>query len=174
MRELIAYVPQDPHLFEGMIEENIRFGRPDAEEEELIEAAKATYAHEFILGLPDGYKTFIGGDKVRLSGGQRQRIVIARALLSKAPIVLFDEPTSALDSHSESCVRDVIRSLKDQRTVVIVTHQMQTAEIANVIFVMEQGSIVDHGTPDEMKVKEGPYLRLFAGETTSDKAISIH
>ncbi|MGG0754624.1 hypothetical protein [Brevibacillus laterosporus] len=93
---------------------------------------------------------------------------------TKPPIVLFDEPTSALDSHSESCVRDAIRSLKDQRTVMIVTHQMQTAEIANVIFVMEQGSIVDHGTPDEMKVKEGPYLRLFAGETTSDKAISIH
>lgn len=174
MRELIAYVPQDPHLFEGTIEENIRFGMPDAEEEELIEAAKAAYAHEFILELPDGYKTFIGGDKVRLSGGQRQRIAIARALLSKAPIGLFDEPTSALDSHSESCVRDAIRSLKDQRTVMIVTHQMQTAEIANVIFVMEQGSIVDHGTPDEMKVKEGPYLRLFAGETTSDKAISIH
>ncbi|QIC05484.1 ATP-binding cassette domain-containing protein [Brevibacillus sp. 7WMA2] len=157
---MIAYVPQDPHLFEGTIEENIRFGRPDAEEEELIEAAKAAYAHEFILGLPDGYKTFIGGDKVRLSGGQRQRIAIARALLSKTPIVLFDEPTSALDSHSESCVRDAIRSLKDQRTVVIVTHQMQTAEIANVIFVMEQGSIVDHGTPDEMKVKERHYLRL--------------
>nr|WP_278430763.1 ABC transporter ATP-binding protein [Brevibacillus laterosporus] len=174
VRELIAYVPQDPHLFEGTIEENIRFGRPDAEEGELIEAAKAAFAHEFILELPDGYKTRIGEDNVRLSGGQRQRIAIARALVSKAPIVLFDEPTSALDSHSETCVRDAIRSLKDQRTVMIVTHQMQTAEIADVIFVMEQGSIVDHGSPNEMKAKEGPYLRLFAGETSSNKAISIH
>ncbi|RFB34860.1 ABC transporter ATP-binding protein [Brevibacillus sp. VP] len=174
VRELIAYVPQDPHLFEGTIEENIRFGRPDTEEGELIEAAKAAFAHEFILELPDGYKTRIGEDNVRLSGGQRQRIAIARALVSKAPIVLFDEPTSALDSHSETCVRDAIRSLKDQRTVMIVTHQMQTAEIADVIFVMEQGSIVDHGSPNEMKAKEGPYLRLFAGETSSNKAISIH
>ncbi|MBG9773141.1 ABC transporter ATP-binding protein [Brevibacillus laterosporus] len=174
VRELIAYVPQDPYLFEGTIEENIRFGRPDAEEGELIEAAKAAFAHEFILELPDGYKTRIGEDNVRLSGGQRQRIAIARALVSKAPIVLFDEPTSALDSHSETCVRDAIRSLKDQRTVMIVTHQMQTAEIADVIFVMEQGSIVDHGSPNEMKAKEGPYLRLFAGETSSNKAISIH
>ncbi|MGG1440997.1 ABC transporter ATP-binding protein [Brevibacillus laterosporus] len=174
VRELIAYVPQDPHLFEGTIEENIRFGRPDAEEGELIEAAKAAFAHEFILELPDGYKTRIGEDNVRLSGGQRQRIAIARALVSKAPIVLFDEPTSALDSHSETCVRDAIRSLKDQRTVMIVTHQMQTAEIADVIFVMEQGSIVDHGSPNEMKAKEGPYLRLFAGETSSNKAISIY
>ncbi|AIG27347.1 ATP-binding cassette domain-containing protein [Brevibacillus laterosporus] len=84
VRELIAYVPQDPHLFEGTIEENIRFGRPDAEEEELIEAAKAAYAHEFILGLPDGYKTFIGGDKVRLSGGQRQRIAIETCFIIKS------------------------------------------------------------------------------------------
>ncbi|RAP31186.1 hypothetical protein C2W64_00358 [Brevibacillus laterosporus] len=174
IRELIAYVPQDPHLFEGTIEENIRFGRPEAEELELVEAAQAAFAHEFILELPDGYKTIIGEDKARLSGGQRQRVAIARALLSKAPIILFDEPTSALDSHSEKCVRDTIRSLKDKRTVMIVTHQMQTAEIADVIFVMEQGSIVDQGTPLEMKEKEGPYLRLFASENTYSEAVTIN
>ncbi|PCN44849.1 hypothetical protein B9C88_09175 [Brevibacillus laterosporus] len=101
---MIAYVPQDPHLFEGTIEENSRFGRPDAEEEELIEAAKAAYAHEFILGLPDGYKTFIGGDTYVYQEDNGKESPLKRALLSKAPIVLFDEPTSALDSHSESCV----------------------------------------------------------------------
>ncbi|AUM65305.1 ABC transporter ATP-binding protein [Brevibacillus laterosporus] len=174
VRELIAYVPQDPHLFEGTIEENIRFGRPDAEMEELVEAAKAAFAHEFILELPDGYKTRIGEDKARLSGGQRQRIAIARVLLSKAPIVLFDEPTSALDSHSETCVREAIRALKGQRTVMIVTHQRQTAEIADVIFVMEQGAIVDHGSPNEIKAKEGPYQRLFAEENNSNEAITIY
>lgn len=131
IREQIAYVPQEPYLFSGTIRENIRIGKTDAAEEEIIQAAQLAYAHEFILGLENGYDTEVGERGNRLSGGQRQRIAIARAILKEAPIILLDEATSALDNESEQLVNQALKGLHGQRTLLMIAHRPSTIALAD-------------------------------------------
>lgn len=138
LRKQIAYVPQEPYLFNGSIEENIRMGRPDATEEEIIEAAKQANAHEFIIHLSEGYQTSAGERGNNLSGGQRQRIAIARAILKDSPIILMDEATSALDNESEQLVNDALKNLQGQKTIVMIAHRPSTIQLADRVCCMEE------------------------------------
>lgn len=167
LRHLIAYVPQDAYLFDGTIEENIGYGRPNASREEVIEAAKAANAHQFILDQPEGYQTMVGERGVRLSGGQRQRIAIARALLKDAPILLLDEATSALDSESEAVVQDALEVLMQGRTTIAIAHRLSTIQQADAIYVMQSGKVVEQGTHEELIARGGLYNQLFTLQTAS-------
>ncbi len=160
LRGTMTYVPQDAYLFDGTIEENIRYGKPEARMEEIIAAAKAANAHLFIEAMAEGYQTVVGERGVRLSGGQRQRIAIARALLKDAPILLLDEATSSLDSQSEQQVQEALGTLMQGRTVVVVAHRLSTIEHADVIFVIDAGRVVEAGTHGELLMKNGFYTRL--------------
>jgi ABC-type multidrug transport system fused ATPase/permease subunit len=160
VRDMIAYVPQDAYLFDGTIMENIRYGKLDATDEEVIEAAKAAYADDFIQSLPDGYKTILQSRGSNLSGGQRQRIAIARAFLKNAPILLLDEATSALDSESENQVQISLEALMKNRTTISIAHRLSTIENSDVIFVVENGTVVEQGTRDELLDKHGEFFRL--------------
>ena len=135
-RQRIAYVPQEPFLFNGSIRENIRMGRLDASDEEIEEAAKLANAHEFILTLENGYDTAVGERGNRLSGGQRQRIAIARAILKQAPIMLLDEATSALDNESEQLVNDAMKKLQRQMTIIMIAHRPSTIALADRVVEM--------------------------------------
>ena len=162
LRDLMAYVPQDAYLFDGTIEENIRFGKSGATQNDVIAAAKAANAHGFISEQADGYNTHVGERGSRLSGGQRQRIAIARALLKDAPILLLDEATSALDSESEQQVQEALNILMEGRTTIAVAHRLSTIESANVIYVIEKGHIVEQGAHSDLISKEGLYKSLYA------------
>ena len=138
LRRQIAYVPQEPYLFQGSIAENIRMGRPDATEEEIREAAKQAHAHEFIMEFPEGYDTTVGERGNNLSGGQRQRIAIARAILKDTSIILLDEATSALDNESEQAVNEALRNLQGQKTILMIAHRPSTIELADRVCHMER------------------------------------
>ncbi|AUM65179.1 ABC transporter ATP-binding protein [Brevibacillus laterosporus] len=166
MRSLIAYVPQDAYLFEGTIEENIRYGKLDATHEEIVEATRAAYAHDFIMGLPNGYETCVGERGAMLSGGQRQRIAIARAIIKNAPILLLDEATSALDSGSEYWVQKALAELMKDRTTLIVAHRLSTVEEADMIYVVDQGKVVENGRHQELLSKNGFYSTLYKMQTS--------
>jgi ATP-binding cassette subfamily B protein len=159
-RKHIALVPQDPVIFAASARENIRFGRPDATDEEIEVAAKAAAAHDFIAALPDGYDSWLGERGVMLSGGQKQRIAIARAILRDAPVLLLDEATSALDAESERAVQRAVDELSEGRTTVIVAHRLATVKKADRIIVMEQGRIVATGAHDALVSEDGLYARL--------------
>ncbi len=159
-RKNIAVVPQDPIIFAMSAIENIRFGRPDASDEDVIAAAKAASAHEFIKTLPESYQTFVGERGVMLSGGQKQRIAIARAILRDAPILLLDEATSALDSENELAVKRAVESLSKSRTTLVVAHRLATVKKADRIIVMNQGKLVATGTHEELLSAGGLYARL--------------
>ena len=161
LRELIAYVPQDTYLFEGTIEENIRYGKPAATQEEIWAASKAAYAHEFIMELPEGYQTQTGERGAMLSGGQRQRIAIARALLRDAPILILDEATSALDTESEQEVQQALSVLMKGKTTIVIAHRLSTVEDADIIYVMDQGSVIEQGNHKELLSLGGCYARLY-------------
>ncbi|MDE5932806.1 MAG: ABC transporter ATP-binding protein/permease, partial [Lachnospiraceae bacterium] len=160
LRKKIAYVPQDAYLFTTSIKENIRYGRQDASDEEVIEAAKRAYAHEFIMAFPNGYDTLVGERGESLSGGQRQRIAIARAFIRNAPILLLDEATSALDSESEQLVQKGLEALMGGRTTLVVAHRLSTIEKADMIYVISGGKVCEQGRHTELLEQGGVYKRL--------------
>jgi ATP-binding cassette subfamily B protein len=168
IRERIALVPQETVIFAASAKDNIRYGRWDASDEEIVEAAKAANAHEFLDTLPERYDTFLGEGGARLSGGQRQRIVIARALLRDAPLLLLDEATSALDAKSERLVQEAIERLMKTRTTIVIAHRLATTRAADRIIVMDGGRIVEEGTHASLTKANGLYASLarlqFAGQ----------
>lgn len=168
VRERIALVPQETIIFAASARDNIRYGHWDSTDEEIVEAARAANAHEFLATLPDGYDTFLGEGGARLSGGQRQRIVIARALLRNAPLLLLDEATSSLDAHSEQLVQEALERLMKTRTTIVIAHRLATTRAADRIIVMDGGKIVEEGTHSSLTKAKGLYASLarlqFAGQ----------
>ncbi|RYE09022.1 MAG: ATP-binding cassette domain-containing protein [Hyphomicrobiales bacterium] len=160
LRRHFAYVEQEPTIFAGSIAENIRFGRPEASDAEIEEAAKAALVHGFVVELENGYDTIVGERGVMLSGGQKQRIAIARALLKDAPILLLDEATSALDAESERLVQAALERLMEGRTTLVIAHRLATIRDANRILVLEKGHLLDQGSHDELVRKGGRYAEL--------------
>jgi ATP-binding cassette subfamily B protein len=160
LRSVIGTVPQDISLFHRSLRENIRYGRPEASDEEVYAAADAAHCSEFIETLPSGYNTLVGDRGILLSGGQRQRIAIARAFLKDAPILLLDEATSALDSESEAAIQDALARLMRHRTVIAIAHRLSTLRRFDRIVVMDAGRVIDEGTPAVLAARSGPYRRL--------------
>ena len=149
-------------MFDDTIRANIAYGRFDASEEEIIQAAKHAAAHDFIMELPEGYDTIVGEDGVKLSGGQRQRVSIARAMLKNAPILLLDEATSALDTESERKVQTALNELMKDRTTLVIAHRLSTVVDADLIYVINQGRAVEQGTHQELVDQNGIYAKLYA------------
>ncbi|MCR5141917.1 MAG: ATP-binding cassette domain-containing protein [Ruminococcus sp.] len=158
---------QKVYLFEDTIENNIRLGKPDATDEEVIAAAKAASCHEFISKLPDGYKTVVSEGGGSLSGGEKQRISIARAILKDAPIVIMDEATSALDAENEKSIIEAIDRLTENKTVIMIAHRMKTVRNADKIVAIENGRIVQEGTHERLIAVDGLYRRFI---TNREKA----
>lgn len=161
LRDQIGMVQQDVYLFAGTIMENIRYGKPDATEAEVIEAAKNANAHEFIMSFPDGYETDIGQRGIKLSGGQKQRLSIARVFLKNPPILIFDEATSALDNESEKVVQDSLEKLAKNRTTFVIAHRLTTIQNAEKILVLTEEGIAESGTHQELLRKGGVYEKLY-------------
>ena len=160
----IGIVQQDVYLFAGNVMENIRYGRPDATDEEVIRAARAANAHEFIMGLSDGYQTDIGQRGVKLSGGQKQRLSIARVFLKNPPILIFDEATSALDNESERIVQQSLETLSRERTTFVIAHRLSTIKNAQRILVLTQDGIAEEGTHEALLQKGGVYAELYGAQ----------
>jgi ATP-binding cassette subfamily B protein len=172
LRDLMAYVPQDAYLFDGTIEENIRYGRPGATMEEVTAAARSANAHDFIREQPEGYQTLVGERGARLSGGQRQRIAIARALLKDAPLLLLDEATSALDSESEAVVQKALETLMKGRTTIAIAHRLSTIQHADQIYVMQAGQVVEQGSHNLLLESGGVYAELYTLQAAGGETVS--
>ncbi len=170
LRRHIGSVTQDIILFDDTVKANILFGRPDATEEEVIEAAKAAFAHEFIMELPQGYKTMIGERGVRLSGGQKQRITIARAIIRNPSILILDEATSSLDTESEHQVQKALEKLMQGRTTIVIAHRLSTVQKATRIAVVSGGTIIQEGTHQELLAQGGLYQELYSMQFMSPEA----
>jgi ATP-binding cassette subfamily B protein len=167
LRGRVGIVPQDAVIFSTSALENIRYGKPEATDDEVKNAAKAAFADDFILKLPEGYNTFLGERGVRLSGGQRQRIAIARAMLKNSPLLLLDEATSALDAESERMVQAALESAMKGRTTLVVAHRLATVQQADRILVLDHGKLVEQGTHHELVAQGGVYARLAALQFTT-------
>lgn len=161
LRDHIGIVQQDVYLFVGTVFDNIRYGKPDATREEVIEAAKNANAHEFIMSLPNGYETDIGQRGIKLSGGQKQRLSIARVFLKNPPILIFDEATSALDNESEKVVQDSLEKLAKNRTTFVIAHRLSTIKNAEKIIVLSEDGIEESGTHEELMDRKGTYEKLY-------------
>lgn len=161
LRENIGIVQQDVYLFAGTVMDNIRYGKPDATEAEIVAAAQNANAHEFIMGLPEGYDTYIGQRGIKLSGGQKQRLSIARVFLKNPPILIFDEATSALDNESEKVVQDSLEKLAKNRTTFVIAHRLSTIRNAERILVLTEEGIAEEGTHRELLEKKGIYAGLY-------------
>jgi len=160
LRQSVGVVQQDVYLFSGTVAENLRYGRPDASEEEIIAAARAANAHEFILGLPDGYDSNIGQRGVKLSGGQKQRLTIARAFLKNPSVLIFDEATSALDNESERAVQQALLTLAKGRTTLVIAHRLSTVRHADRILVLTPQGVGEEGTHEQLMAADGLYAGL--------------
>ncbi|MBQ9965349.1 MAG: ATP-binding cassette domain-containing protein, partial [Clostridia bacterium] len=163
LRQNIAMVLQDTHLFSGTIMENIRYGRLDATDDEVIAAAKTASAHSFIMRLSDRYNTVIEGDGANLSQGQRQLLNIARAAISKAPIIVLDEATSSVDTRTERHIEHGMDRLMKNRTTFVIAHRLSTVRNADAIMVLEKGEIIERGTHDELLQLKARYYELYTG-----------
>jgi ABC-type multidrug transport system fused ATPase/permease subunit len=170
IRRNIAYVGQDVFLFRGTIRQNIALGRPDATEADIIAAARAAHADEFVSQFPSGYDTQVGEHGTQLSGGQRQRIAIARALIRNAPVILLDEPTAALDTESERYVQEAMDKLIKGRTTLVIAHRLHTVIQANIIHVVEKGAIVESGNHADLMARAGRYAQFYAMRFSRESA----
>lgn len=159
---------QDTHLFSGTIRDNIRYGKPDASDEEVIAAAKLANAHEFIRHLENGYDTYLSGDGTSLSQGQRQLLSIARAALANAPVLILDEATSSIDSRTEKMVQDGMDKLMSGRTTFVIAHRLSTIKNSDVIMVLDQGRIIERGSHESLLAKKGVYYQLYTGALEMD------
>jgi ATP-binding cassette subfamily B protein len=163
-RSLVAVVSQDVYLFHGTVADNLRLARPDAEEQDLVTAATAANAHDFIVALPDGYDTMLGERGARLSGGERQRVAIARALLADAPILVLDEATASVDGHSEHLIQQALDRLLRGRTTLVVAHRLSTVAGADHLVVLDRGRVAEQGAPAELLARGGAFADLVAAQ----------
>jgi ATP-binding cassette subfamily B protein len=169
LRENIAYVPQEPLLFHRTIRENLQYFGKTASEADMVRAAKAAHAHDFINKLPHGYDTLVGERGIKLSGGQKQRVVIARAILKNAPIMLFDEATSALDSESEKIIQQALPKIIGKRTAIVIAHRLSTVAGLDRIIVMHDGAIAEQGTHRQLLDLRGRYYSLWQKQTAPEE-----
>jgi ATP-binding cassette subfamily B protein len=161
LRRNIGVVQQDVYLFAGTVADNIRYGKLDATMDDIVDAAKKANAHDFIMGLPEGYHTDIGQRGVKLSGGQKQRLSIARVFLKDPPILIFDEATSALDNESEKAVKDSLEKLTNNRTTLVIAHRLSTVRNAQRIVVLTDNGVDEQGTHEELMALGGTYANLY-------------
>ena len=173
LRGAIALVSQDITLFDDTIRSNIAYGRLDASEDEIISAAKNASAHDFIMSMPNGYNTYVGERGTKVSGGQRQRLAIARAMLKNAPILLLDEATSALDTESERNVQVALAKLMKDRTTLVIAHRLSTIMDADLIHVIDEGTIKESGSHAELMTKKGIYERLYQMQFGNNSSLNI-
>jgi subfamily B ATP-binding cassette protein MsbA len=173
LRGSVGIVPQEPVLFSGTVHENIAYGRPDASAADVVAAARAAHAAEFIDRLPDGYETRVGERGVKLSGGQRQRLAIARVFLKDPAVVVLDEATSSLDSESERLVEEAMEDLLRGRSTLIIAHRLTTVLRADRVVVLDRGRVVEEGTHGTLMTHEGVYARLYRGQFRANEEMGI-